>query len=455
MKVQRRRTANRLLATIAGVALAATMAACSSSDSGGTASSGDSASGSGTAAQESSDSGDSPSAEPTQITFSYLWDGDEAKTLEKIIADFNASQSEVVVKGVSSPDFQKQLTSMSASTPAFDISDNFGDSVGSWASKGILAPLDELLAAEGVDTADFVPSAMDQMRYDGKLYALPIAIHSLMLVYNKTLLDEAGLKPPTTIDELTAAALALTKTDDSGKITQLGLGETMTGHFATNIVAAFGGSWWDADGQPSPLADHNVDAMNWYQGLVKQIGADKISSFAAGYGQYVSAEDPFFTGKVAMRLDGEWIGISADQVAPDLDWGVTAIPYAAPEYENATQVSSSTLFIPANSAHKEAAAKFLAYMMSPESMTTFTEQLGNLPGRTALLDNADAYARIPHFTEFAQALKSPNAFSPSSAANAAEYTTDLGRAIESIVHDTATPEQALQDLADAAKAYAN
>src|SRR5690606_29489472 len=129
--------------------------------------------------------------------------------------------------GVSSPDFQKQLTSMSASTPAFDISDNFGDSVGSWASKGILAPLDDLLAAEGVDTADFVPSAMDQMRYDGKTYALPIAIHSLMLVYNKTLLDEAGLKPPTTIDELAAAALALTKTDDSGNITQLGLGETM------------------------------------------------------------------------------------------------------------------------------------------------------------------------------------------------------------------------------------
>lgn len=454
MNVQRR-AAKRLLATVAGVALAASLAGCSTGSAGESAS--EATNSTNSAATETSDTSsaaDAPAAEPTEITFSYLWGGEEAKTLEKIIADFNASQNEVVVKGISSPDFQKQLASMSASEPSFDISDNFGDSVGSWASKGIVAPLDDLLAAEGVNVDDFVPSAMDQMRYDGKTYALPVAIHSLMLVYNKALLDEAGLKPPTTIDELADAALALTKTDESGNITQLGLAETMTGHFATNIVNSFGGSWWGEDGQPTPLADHNVEAMNWYQGLVKQIGAEKISAFAAGYGQYLSPEDPFFTGKVAMRLDGEWIGISADQVAPNLDWGVTAIPSAAPEYQNATQVTSSTLFIPANSTKKEAAAKFLAYMTSAEPMTTFTEKMGNLPSRTALLDKADAYARIPHFTEFAQALQSPNAFAPSSAPNAAEYTTDLGRAIESIVRATAEPEKALQDLADATKAYA-
>lgn len=462
MNVQRR-TAKRLLATVAGVALAASLAGCSSgstgaSASGATSSGTSSGAASGTtvasASEEASSAADAPAAAPTEITFSYLWGGEEAKTLEKIIADFNASQNEVVVKGISSPDFQKQLASMSASEPSFDISDHFGDSVGSWASKGILAPLDDLLAAEGVDLGDFVPSAMDQMHYDGKTYAMPIAIHSLMLVYNKALLDEAGLTPPTTIDELTTAALALTKTDGGGNITQLGLAETMTGHFATNIVNAFGGSWWDAEGQPAPVSDRNLEAMNWYQGLVKQIGAEKISGFAAGYGQYLSPEDPFFTGKVAMRLDGEWIGISADQVAPNLDWGVTAIPSAAPEYANATQVTSSTLFIPANSSKKEAAAKFLAYMTSAEPMTTFTEKMGNLPSRTALLDNADAYARIPHFAEYAQALQSPNAFAPSSAPNAAEYTTDLGRAIESIVRATAEPGKALQELADATKAYA-
>jgi len=82
--------------------------------------------------------------EKTEITFSYLWGGAEAKALEEIIAEFNASQDKIVVKGVSSPDTTKQLASMSSSNGAFDVSDHFGSAVGSWASKGILAPLDDL-----------------------------------------------------------------------------------------------------------------------------------------------------------------------------------------------------------------------------------------------------------------------------------------------------------------------
>src|SRR5690242_57392 len=57
----------------------------------------------------------------TEITFSYLWGGDEAKAIESIISDFNASQDKIVVKGVSSPDATKQLASMSSANGAFDI----------------------------------------------------------------------------------------------------------------------------------------------------------------------------------------------------------------------------------------------------------------------------------------------------------------------------------------------
>ena len=80
-------------------------------------------------------------AEKVTVNFPYLWSGPEGDALEKVIASFNSSQTAITVKGVSSPDFQKQLASMSGSN-GFDISDNFGSTVGSWASKGILEPLD-------------------------------------------------------------------------------------------------------------------------------------------------------------------------------------------------------------------------------------------------------------------------------------------------------------------------
>ncbi|WP_426185971.1 ABC transporter substrate-binding protein [Microbacterium sp. TWP3-1-2b2] len=377
----------------------------------------------------------------TEITFSYLWGGAEAEALEEIIADFNESQDEIVVKGVSSPDQQKQLTSMSSSSGSFDISDNFGNNVGAWASKGVLAPLDEAIAAEGIDVDDFIPSAMDQMSYDGTTYALPIAIHSFQLLYNKTLLDEAGITPPTTMDELAAAAQKLTVVD-SGKISQLGLGSANDSTTLTTLGFAFGGSWDGEDG-PTPADAGNLEALEWYQeNIVEPVGAEALSTFVSGQGEYLSAQDPFFSGKVAMIIDGEWRAASAGKVAPELDWGVTAIPAASPDLENSTQVTASTLFIPANSKHKEEAAKFLAYLVSEEPMEKFSLALGNLPGRISLT-GSDAYADLENFGVWAEAATSPNAQSLASAPYSAEYAADLKTAFDEVVRLTSTPEDAI------------
>ncbi|WP_084344794.1 ABC transporter substrate-binding protein [Microbacterium resistens] len=385
--------------------------------------------------------GDAGADGKTEITFSYLWGGEEAKALEEIIADFNASQDEIVVKGVSSPDTQKQLTSMSSSKGSFDISDNFGNSVGAWASKGILAPLDDAIAAEKIDVDDFVPSAMEQMTYEGKTYALPIAIHSFQLLYNKTLLDEAGITPPTTMDELAAAAKALTKVE-GGRITQLGLGSANDSTTLTTLGFAFGGSWDGADG-PTPAEPGNLQALEWYQqNVVEPVGADKMAAFVSGQGEYLSAQDPFFSGRVAMIIDGEWRSASAAKVAPELDWGVAAIPAATPALAGSTQVTSSTLFIPANSQHKEEAATFLAYLVGEEPMEKFSLALGNLPARTSLA-GSDAYSDLKDFSVWADAASSPNARSLASKPYSAEYATDLATAFDEVVRLTATPEKAI------------
>lgn len=397
--------------------------------------------------------GGSDAGGKTEITFSYLWGGAEAEALEEIIADFNESQDEIVVKGVSSPDTQKQLTSMSSSNGSFDISDNFGNTVGAWASKGILAPLDDVIEKENIDVDDFIPGAMEQMSYEGTTYALPIAIHSFQLLYNKTLLDEAGITPPQTMDELAAAAKALTKVDESGKITQLGLGSANDSTTLTTLGFAFGGSW-DGDGEPTPADPGNLEALSWYQkNIIEPVGADKMAAFVSGQGEYLSAQDPFFSGKVAMIIDGEWRSASAAKVAPELDWGVTAIPAVSPELANSTQITSSTLFIPANSKHKEEAGKFLAYLVSKEPMEKFSLALGNLPGRISLT-GSEAYADLKNFDVWAEAATSPNAKSLASAPYSAEYATDLATAFDEIVRLTATPEEAIATVESRMANYA-
>lgn len=402
----------------------------------------------------SSGSGGSTGSTATTITFSYLWGGDEAKALEQIIADFNASQSQIKVVGVSSPDAQKQLTSMSSSSGSFDISDNFGNAVGSWASKGIIAPLDEYLKNDGVDLSAFAPSTMGQMQFDGKMYALPIAVHTQELLYNKDLLDKAGLQPPTTIDELAAAITKLTVTDSSGKITQIGLGNPSTSTLFTTLGYAFGGTWDGVDNKnPTPTDPKNIQALDWYTSiLTTPFGADKIASFTSGLGQYMSAQDPFYTGKEAMVVDGEWQAVNIPKVAPNLKWGVVDIPAVSTDLAGATAVSSSTLFIPANSKHKAEAAKFLAYMVSDKAMRTFTLALGNLPSKTSLLKDP-AYDAIPHFDAWLKALTSKNAKSMSSQPYSAQYATDLGAAFDDITRAVATPDKAMASVAAKASSY--
>lgn len=394
------------------------------------------------------------SSGPTTITFSYLWGGEEAKALEKVIADFNKSQSAIKVVGVSSPDAQKQLTSMSSSNGSFDISDNFGNTVGSWASKGILAPLDDYLKTEKVDLDGFAPAALDQMKYEGKTYALPIAVHTQQLMYNKDLLDKAGVQPPTTMDELADAVKKLTVTDANGAITQIGLGNPSASTLFTTLGYAFGGTWDGKNGKtPTPDDPKNVEALDWYaKTLTDTYGADKIATFTSGLGQYMSAQDPFYTGKEAMVIDGEWQAVNIPKVAPNLNWGVVDIPAATPELAGTTQVTTSTLFIPSNSKHKAEAAKFLAYIVGDKPMTDFTLALGNLPSKTSLL-TASAYGDIPHFDSWLKALTSKNAKSLASQPYSAQYSTDLATAFDDVVRGVASPEKALSSVADKARSY--
>jgi len=385
------------------------------------------------------------------INFPYLWGGPEAQALEKVVSDFNASQSGIVVKGVSSPDFQKQLAEMSGAN-GFDVSDNFGSTVGSWASKGILEPLDSYMQAENYSTGDFVPTALQSNQYQGKTYAMPIAVHTLLLMYNKKLFSDAGIAAgPTTMSDLQADITKLTKVDSSGNITQFG----MRSPDYTTLAYAFGGKWYDDSGKPTPDDSGNLAALHfWVDNVVKKYGADKIKKFESGYGEYASAQNPFYTGKVAMTLDGEWQPVFIKEYAPTLDWGVVAIPYpdAQSNLAGATQLTSSMFFIPKNAPHKQQAWTFLKYLVSPAAMTQFTRALGNLPARTSIL-GSPLYNDLPQFSVWLNSLKSPNLRIFASEPSTAQYQKDLTDEFQRIANLQDTPEAGMAKVKAKAASY--
>ena len=72
---------------------------------------------------------------------------------------------------------------------------------------------------------DFFP-LVSAAKVDGKYYALPTAVRSLALIWNKDLFKKAGLDPeipPKTLDELVEYAQKLTRYDKAGTLVEEGL----------------------------------------------------------------------------------------------------------------------------------------------------------------------------------------------------------------------------------------
>lgn len=381
------------------------------------------------------------------LDFPYLWTGPEGEALQAIVDSFNESQDAIEVRGVSNPDMQRMIAQM-ASNDGFDISDAFDNNIGPWASTGAIMALDDLISNADYDTSDFIPSTLDRMVFNDQIYAMPIAVHTSLLLKNDALFEADGVAYPTTTEELADVITALTKVDGDGRITQLGMNQPDFLSFAFS----FGGRWLDDDLQPTANHEGNIAALQfWVDNVLEPYGVDEIKRFQSGFGEYASPQNPFYTGKVAMVLDGEWQARFIQLYAEDLQWSADFVPNPAsmPELAGTAFLSASMFFIPTNSGYPEEAFTFMEYLLSPEPMRDFTIALANLPTRTSLLEDP-AYAEIPGMSYWLESLTSENLMFNPSTSWEEQYRTEITSTIEEITNLRKSPEDALNDLQEKA-----
>ncbi|HDL42076.1 MAG TPA: extracellular solute-binding protein, partial [Actinobacteria bacterium] len=152
-------------------------------------------------------------AEPTTIRyFTFSAAPDNLDVLDEMIAAFEAQNPDVKVEVETAPfgDYFTLLQTQIAGNDAPDAFElNFENFV-SFASKGVLADLGPLTAADSdFDGAAYYQRAFDAFAIDGTQYALPESYSTVMLFYNKDLFDQAGIAYPndnwTWTDERAAA----------------------------------------------------------------------------------------------------------------------------------------------------------------------------------------------------------------------------------------------------------
>jgi multiple sugar transport system substrate-binding protein len=178
-----------------------------------------------------------------------------------------------------------------------------------FASKGYLAPLDDVVSDE--DRDDFLPHTLDTTSYEGALYGLPYMVHNTVLYYRTDLFEAAGLTaPPATWEEYREYAKILTD-QDAGV-----WGTVITGKQDGEVATRFesylkqmGSDVAEADGTPTLDTEAGREVFD----MMSAIQFEDQSS-PPGLHDITDVQGQFLEGKVAMVLQWPYMyGMTADE----------------------------------------------------------------------------------------------------------------------------------------------
>ncbi|WP_426563748.1 ABC transporter substrate-binding protein [Angustibacter sp. McL0619] len=261
------------------------------------------------------------------------------------------------------------------------------DNVGKFCYNGTVAPLDDYLKAAKVDVdATFPKAALVYTRFQDKQCALPLLVDAYGLFYNKKMLADAGVTPPKTLSELTAAAKKLTVKNKDGSIKRFGF-VSRSDYNSNNSLydgVQAGTQYYGTDGKSTLGQDARWNKiMQWDRDLNDWYGNGQVSRFVAKFQPHTDdAKNPLITGDVAMEVDGEWhVGEIAD-AKTSLDYGVVPVPMlddVKDTYGAGTAVGT-VAYLPAGSKHKQEAFFALQQLTTDtEFLTSLADTVYNIP----------------------------------------------------------------------------
>ena len=301
------------------------------------------------------------------------WTGVEGEAMQRVVNDFNASQSRLYVRYlVTGTIHQKALISIAGGDPP-DVIGMYAANVPTYAEANAALPLGELAGAAGLKLEDYAAGMRKVMTHQGKWWATVNTGGTVALYYNKKLFREVGLdpeRPPRTVQELEAAHKKLVLRDAKGNLVRAGHIHPEPGWWSWIWGYHYGGSMWDA-GTNRCTADsaENVAAYRWVQRTAAELGHDEVERFRTGLGPYGTPKQGFLRGEVGMVVQGPWLANQLVPYAPDLDYGVVPVPVDEGIYDEGAPVAlvdTDVLMIPRGVRRPEASMEFIAYTQRQE-----------------------------------------------------------------------------------------
>ncbi|QPF84314.1 sn-glycerol-3-phosphate ABC transporter substrate-binding protein UgpB [Bradyrhizobium genosp. L] len=337
----------------------------------------------------------SPARAATEIMWWHAMSGELGKQVEKLAADFNASQSEYRIVPSYKGNYTETVTSAifafrSRSQPAI-VQVNEIATATMMAARGAIYPVYELMRdqSEAFTPSAYLPAVAGYYAdLDGNMLSFPFNASTPILYYNKDMFRSAGLDPevaPKTWPDVGAAAKRLRSAGMMCGVTTSWPSWINVENFSAfhNLPLAtkangFGG----LDAQlifNNPIVVRHIAQLADWQ-------STKIFDYS-GRGQ--AAEPRFQKGECGIFIGSS--GTRADIKANSkFEVGYGMMPYD-PDVQGAPQnsiIGGATLWVLRDRPRAEYAgvAKFFAYLSRPEVQASWHQNTGYLPITRAAFD---------------------------------------------------------------------
>jgi multiple sugar transport system substrate-binding protein len=438
------RHTRRIIAAAVAMVTAATLTACGSS-------------GSNSSGSSSGDAGSDSKAITWWATNQAASLDEDAAILKPELEKFKAESGvDVTVEVVPWKDLYARITSAVTSGKGPDVVSIGNTWASSLQSTGAFTEFDEAAITDLGGEDRFLKSSFATTGAEGQPpTSIPILAQAYGLFYNKAMFKEAGLEPPTTWEEMTAAAKALTKADGSvWGISFPGAAYTSAVHQAFILGRQHGADPFDADGKPTFATEQQVAGIKqytdlWQDGLINPSDVqltnvtESSQAFAAGKAAMVLGQ----TGQMSTIQNA---GMTTDQ------FGVVPIPTPSPLPEGGADITSfaagTNVSIFTDSPNQDSSKALVKFLTSDAEQLAINKAYKTLPAVTTV---PAAQVGDPAFFEVFEDVLANTSESLPRVPNEGEYETNVGNAVvdlvRQIVGGTAVDEATIMASLEAAQ----
>jgi len=368
----------------------------------------------------------------TRLSILDYYDNEPDSTLVQEALDVCAETVGVAIERetVPGPDLIQTVLQRAQSKTMPDVLMLDNPDVQEIAATGGLTPLSTF----DIDTSPFTRSILDAATYEGEVYGLGPAVNTLGLFYNVDVLEEAGIEPPTTWDELKESAAALTEGDQYG--------------VAFSAIADYEGAWqflpfmWTNGGEETELdSPENAEALQLWVDLIE---AGSASAGTVNWSQG-DVKDQFVAGKAAMMVNGPWqIPAMTDT---DFEWDSVLLPVNEEGADPVAPLGGELWTVPETGKPdvQAKAAEFVECMSSEEISLSIAESRYLVPTRTELIDGY--VSEVPEMAAFGEQIKTARARTAELGEEWPEAATVIYNAVQLAITGEASADEAFAKAA--------